>query len=107
MKTLFDPIALARNSDPSTSHDAAERVENSGKASCHRNRILRGVKDHPGLTGAELGREINLSQAQVGRRINELRDAGLIRYGEPRMCREVHGQSVTLWAITNDKGAYQ
>lgn len=63
-------IALARNSDPIQSHDAADRARQF--APSHRERILSALKKHGPRTAHELERITGLSVVQIDRRMHEL-----------------------------------
>lgn len=91
------PTAAARKSDPITSVMAAEQVERSGTAACHRERIADYVGQYPGLTGAEVAASIGLTQAQVMRRVCELIKRDRVEYGQRRTCRVKGSVMQTLW----------
>lgn len=67
-------VALARNSDPIQSHDAADRAAKF--APTHRERILAALKQHGPRTAHELERITGLSVVQIDRRMHELVKAG-------------------------------
>lgn len=67
--------ALARRSDPTTSHDAAAKVNVKETAM----RVLAAIKTAPnGLTATEIAREINVERDTVSPRLPELVRAGLV-----------------------------
>lgn len=69
---------MSRNTDPQTSHDAAERMKPlSGP---DRIAVLKEYGLHVilGLTDYELAARMNRQQNSVGKRRGELRDAGLL-----------------------------
>lgn len=91
-------FAAARRTDPETSHLAAVAVEISGTARLQRRRCLDGVREHPGVTAAELAAFLAMERHAPSRRLPELRQAGLVRNGNPRICSVVHRPSMTWWA---------
>jgi hypothetical protein len=79
---------LAHTSDPSTSIRAAAEVSASGELSRARRLALAWVRRKPGCTAKELGlrayvfygfKDPEWWRQRIGRRLNELLDAGLIR----------------------------
>lgn len=87
--------ALARSSDPQTSHAAADQIERTS-ATDHRRRLLAAVLSHPGLTCAELARQVGLDRHQCGKRLPELRQSGLIDNGPARVC-SIAGSRQMVW----------
>lgn len=94
---LFD-IPLARNTDPITSHDAAEHMRESGKIGEHERIVLELVKMFPDSTSRELAEHTALGRHEVARRLPGLRDKGLVTQGEPRKCRLGRGRAV-VWML--------
>lgn len=66
----LDARKLARRTDPSTSHEAAERV--SEFASGHRRVILAALKLHGPLTVDEIAQHTGLKSQQINKRLPEL-----------------------------------
>ena len=101
--TLFDayteprtqPIAVARNTDPETSHIAAAQVESSGTAASHRVMIRSYVLALPGRTAGEIAKALGLPKNDtVSKRVKEIPE---IEYGPKRRCK-VNGTAMqTLW----------
>lgn len=89
--------ARARRGDPSSSAQAAERVEASGVAHSQREEILGLVCKYPGRTSAELSTKCSLDRWQVARRLPELAKVGDIRRGTKRFCGIVLQKCVTWW----------
>ena len=77
MNTLAVP--RARNSDPVTSHRAAEASMRFAES--HANRILHVIRNgfHDGMCAEEIGEACGLTVVQVDRRTIELQRKGLIR----------------------------
>ena len=104
-QTTFDGLwyptghATARNSDPSTSHEAAAAIEASGKATAHRNLVLAYVREHPGLTAGEISNGLGFKDRHVAaRRLSELRDGVFVSMKEPRICTVDQTKCMTWWA---------
>ena len=102
--SLFDvdPRKMRRNTDPESSHEAAERVTRSGKAASQRERVYGAVKLHPGWPARGLADflaflDSRLSRSEwyyaVCRRLSELRSKGLIR----SELREHEGKKLQHW----------
>lgn len=99
IQTKIDFQVMSRRTDPHTSHEAAERVTSSGAASAQREACLRAVVEHPGLTAAEIAEVIGVDRHAPGRRLPELRQAGLIRNGEARACRVKGTNCLSWWPV--------
>lgn len=67
---------LARNSDPSTSFEAARDA--SFKASAHRVKALQVLFDFGPMTDFELADKTGLQQTSIGKRRKDCQDAGLV-----------------------------
>lgn len=89
--------ALARNTDPLTSHEAAARIVAIGTAADHRSLLLDAVGRMPGRTCAELARMVGLDRHQASKRLPELRAAGLVRNGADRKCSIAGTTQMTWW----------
>ena len=74
--TLFPQ---ARNTDPVTSHLAAERHEASGRGATNRAIVLGLVRLHPRSTSRELSVMYKMDRHEVARRCSGLEHAGYIR----------------------------
>lgn len=91
---LIADFPAARNTDPETSHAAAQQVRKSGAKAAHQQRVLDAVLRLPGLTYRELAVQCGLERHEVARRLPELERALLTRKGEERV---VDGYSYTTW----------
>src|SRR5688572_18074352 len=91
------PVARARNTDPLTSYQAAGQVERSGVAHGQRRACLEVVQVHSGLTAAEIAERAGLERHAASRRLPELREAGLVRSGKPRICGVQGTNAMTWW----------
>jgi hypothetical protein len=87
--------ALSRTNDPSTSYEAADRVESSGRAASHRHLCWMEVWKKPGSTAAEIAEAAGLERHVPSRRLPELRDAGQVVNGPQRKCSVTGNPSMT------------
>jgi len=91
---------IAKNTDPASSHIAAERMDDSGARMRNVVRVSRYVRTHPGSTAAELQALIgDLDVVEVQRRLSDMKNAGNAHHG-PRLryCRIAGQRVVTWWA---------
>jgi predicted transcriptional regulator len=93
-----NPIAHAN--DPSTSHEAARRIDELGTRSRHADVIYREIERRPLQTAPEIAHECGLEEYQVRRRLTDLKDAGRIRGSNMRKCR-IKGTNMITWEIKN------
>lgn len=91
--------ALARATDPLTSFQAAGHVERTGIAHGQRAKCLEIVNKHPGTTSGEIANLAEIDRHAAARRLPELRQAGLVRNGEQRMCRVSDTRQITWWPL--------
>lgn len=74
----------ARNTDPQSSHIAAENITKSGRRVGQQAQVAQLVRLSPGSTSAELSRKTKkLDRYQIARRLPELKG---VRKGVPRHC---------------------
>jgi hypothetical protein len=83
----------ARNTDPTTSHEAADAIKASGDLGRQQQAVLAAVRRWPGLTSLELGARMSLDRWAVARRLPELEGIH-VRKGEPRV---VNGRRHVTW----------
>lgn len=102
----FGSLAPATaTADPATSAAAEAEHTASGVRGEHCQRVLGLVRQMPGSTYVELtvegqaGHMSPLDKHEIMRRLNDLRQAGLVRHGTPRRCRIKSRSMVTWWAI--------
>lgn len=109
MASLFDVIppapfveARAANADPVTSHEAAARMTQSGKAAANAAVVLACLRVHPGCTSRELSELIEspgIDRHETARRLPDLERAGAVRKGAARVCRAGGTKVVTWWPV--------
>ena len=83
----------ARREDHTSSHDAADRLESSGRADAQMQATLAAVLDDPGCSSADLAERSYIRHGHAGpfaawryqlaRRLPELEDAGLVIATKP------------------------
>ena len=88
----------ARRTDPRTSHEAAERVTQSGVRQNQARIVLAAVHMSPGLTSAELAERLSVNRQMPARRLPELKTAELVEQGPIRKCTIAGKNAVTWWA---------
>ena len=89
------PETLARTTDPSTSKEAAEEV--AKRLTDARRYAYEAVVAQPGCTANELANQADdLDTRRIGRRLNELEKAGVVRRGPVRRCR-ISGRKGATW----------
>jgi len=87
----------ARTSDPSSSHDAAERVTDSGKRNANVVTVVDCVSKYPSNTSAEIARLCGLERHEAARRTADAEHAGAVKKGEQRVCALSGRKAVTWW----------
>jgi hypothetical protein len=92
-----DRSGLVHRHDPRTSHEAARKLEESGKLTGQRRQVLEALGRCNGVTHAVLGRFMGLHWLTPARRLPELERAGLVTKGEARICRVKGSKCVTWW----------
>lgn len=100
MDFMFPPLRrvstpVARVTDVSSSHEAAEHVTSSGARQRHVAIVVGAVRAHPGLTSAELAPLCGLDRVETARRTSDAETAGAIRKGP--MKRQANGRSAVTW----------
>lgn len=93
---MFDPIPLARSSDPDTSHQAAARVHEFGDK--HHGIIAVCLRQHGSLTADQIAALTRLDKYQVCRRLPEMERAGMVEpTGETRTTTS--GRQARCWRL--------
>jgi hypothetical protein len=100
----YPPVeARAATADPSTSHEAADRMNRSGTAKRNAAAVLALVKAHPWLTSRELSElpdcPTTIDRHEVARRCADLEKAGAIRKGPKRLCKAAGTKAVTWFGV--------
>lgn len=86
----------ARNTDISTSHEAAVHIVASGMQAIQQDRAAGAVKANPGLTSMELAKASGHDRYMLARRLPELLEDGRVWRGPKKPC-EVSGRSACTW----------
>lgn len=93
-------MPLARTTDPQSSHDAAQRAEES--RIYQNERILRAMGRH-WQTAGEIAQAIGVESVKVSRRLAALRDSGFIEMcpdDDRRLCSvNTSGVRVHTWRV--------
>ena len=97
MSTRTQVNPLHRRDDPETSIGAIERFHESGKRKTQCDLLLEAIRRREGMTAAEIGAEVGLTQVQANRRLPDLMNDGLVRQGETRPCLIIGNPCVTWW----------
>lgn len=96
-------MAKARRTDPSTSHEAAAKIERAGRAQTNRTKCFEALLRQDGQTSAEVAVMADLDRHEAARRLPELRDAGQVRNGDKRRCAITNSFALTWWKVTPTK----
>ena len=100
--TLFENAEpLARNSDDSTSHEAAAKLTRSGRRNSQKSAVLTAVRLYPGKTAAELADAAGLKHAVCHKRLPDLARDGFVRKCETRECQAT-GSRATVWRLATE-----
>lgn len=83
----------ARNTDPTTSHEAADYMAESGKQAFQQNLAVLAVKAYPGHTSLEIAQAKRQCRFMLARRLPECEERGLVCRGPARKCA-VSGRDV-------------
>jgi hypothetical protein len=87
----------ARNTDPHTSHEAAEAITASGEREQQQKRVALAVRLWPGRTSAEIAALMNEHRQMPARRLPELETAGWVTRGKARKCTYSNRNAITWW----------
>lgn len=88
--------ALARNTDSSTSHEAAAYIVSNGTLQAQQEATAAAVRLHPGLTSLELAEVTKRCRYMLARRLPELLEDGRAWKGPKKPCR-ISGRSAHTW----------
>lgn len=91
--------ALARNNDPTTSHEAATQLKDSGKHA-HQKTVVLGAlsRCRMSATSAEIAQDNELDRYLVARRLPDLEKDGWVEKEGKRQCR-VTGRKGVVWRV--------
>ena len=97
-RDIFDiPKPRARHTDPDTSHEAAESVEDSAPA--QRAQILEYLRNYGPLTADALDEALGLRLTSAGRRLPELQGLRLVDMTRSK-AKTRTGRFARLWKAT-------
>jgi len=98
---LVTDTPRARNTDPITSHEAADAIEASGELNRQQRDVLIALCRWPGSTSLELAGRMGVGRQVTGRRLPELAKAepALARQGDPKKgeFRRINGRRHLQW----------
>jgi hypothetical protein len=97
--------ALARRTDPESSHLAAAALETSGARAIQKHQSLQAVKQWPGRTSHELAVAIGggpETRYMLARRLADLEHDGLVTKGGAREC-QITGHKACTWYVATPK----
>lgn len=106
MPDLFDPPARARDTDPATSHEAAESIT---EADVNRlfGLILQVLRASPaGLTVPEIAERVQLPRDTVSPRMRPMQERGLV-YAQGKRIPPGHTRSCLVWKAGSDEDRLQ
>ena len=86
----------ARNTDPATSHEAADFIVRDGSRARQQNRTVEIVRNCPGHTSNELADLCGLDRYMLARRLPECESAGAVHKGASRLC-SISGRKAVTW----------
>jgi hypothetical protein len=87
----------ARNTDPETSHEAAEAITASGVRHRQAKDVARAVRFYPGRTSAEIAALLMMQRHIPARRLPELETGGVVERGPKRKCTVAGTNAITWW----------
>jgi hypothetical protein len=100
---MFAPVVetpAARNSDPITSHLAAEEITRSGLRGNQQRQCAEAVKQFPGHTCRELAALSRIPNEVLHKRLKECVTAGAIYHSaEPRECTVTRRKAMVYWSL--------
>lgn len=92
-------IALARTTDPDTSHEAATHMTVSGKRALQMGIAVVAVTARPGLTSLELAKASKQCRFMLARRLPEAEEQNKVYRGPVRQCRESGRRAATWYPV--------
>jgi len=96
---LFEPRTMARTSDPSSSHEAARAIVESGGRAAQAAAVLEALRVHGKSTSRGLSQASGIDRHVVARRLPELEREGRVRRTEQILCPWA-GRLAVGWIVT-------
>lgn len=96
----------ARNTDPITSHLAAEHITKTGARAYQQAQVAAAVRSFPGRTSFELAMASQIDRYTVARRLPECETAGLVKREGVRKCG-ISGRLALTWSPTPREAVQQ
>lgn len=95
----------ARNTDPSSSHYAADHIERTGLRAHQQRQVAAAVRQWPGCTSYELSRRMHADRVMPARRLRELVEAGQVAEGPKRTCTISQRLAITWLPVDHEARA--
>ena len=92
---------IARNTDPLTSHLAADHLVASGALSAQQSLAFKAVEQYRGLTSLEIADKSTLCRFMLAKRLPELERTHQVRRGQARRCK-ISGRLAATWWMPGD-----
>ena len=92
---------IARTTDPDTSYEAAEILNESGVRTTLMEQCLEFVQRFPGHTAGEIGDRTGLGHDRVWRRLSDLKNLGRVIQGP---AKQWHGRAQVTWLPVEEQG---
>lgn len=90
---------LARNTDSSGSHEAADRIVRSGAHAAQKDLTASAVQRYPGMTSMQLARVTGMDRHMVARRLPDLAKEGRAFRGAKAVCPISNITVCTWWPV--------
>ena len=101
---LLAATPASRNTDPNSSHLAADDITQSGVRARQQRMVLNAVRRWPGLTSRELAARMNICRYVTGRRLSELSPVFVTRPEKATRACTVTGRLAVDWWPTPAAG---
>lgn len=96
LSLFFKRPPVSHTNDPLPSHIAEGKINASGQRESNSQRVLRTVKTRPHWTAPELASRCGLGETETRRRLSDLKNRGLVRSHNPRLCA-IKGTTMSVW----------
>jgi hypothetical protein len=94
---------LARNTDPVSSHEAADNIVSSGKLAQQKAVVLKALRmfqrAHGPATSAEPAKHYEMDRYMVAKRLPDLEKMDLVRKSDEMKKCSVGGKRATAWEV--------